>query len=131
MKRKFPHISRRSAYILTGLAVVIICAIYFSIDPAASRFVPKCMFHELTGLKCPGCGSQRMLHALLHGDFAEAWRQNALLLIMLPLLIPAVWLEFNRERHPKTYMRVYSIPVVLTVVAIILGWWALRNIIQL
>ena len=89
--------------------------------------MPKCIFHELTGWQCPGCGSQRMLHALLHGELREAWHHNALLLMLLPLLIPMVWLEINRERYLKAYMRVHSLPVVLATVAVILLWWLLRN----
>jgi hypothetical protein len=28
--------------------------------------------HHLTGLHCPGCGTLRCLHALLHGDLRQA-----------------------------------------------------------
>ena len=90
--------------------------------------MPRCIFHELTGWQCPGCGSQRMLHALLHGNIREAWNHNAVLLLLLPLLIPMIWLEINRNRHPRTYMRLHSMPVVLTAAGIILAWWLLRNI---
>lgn len=119
---------RRNAYILAGAAVAAVCAVYFAVDPAASRFVPKCLFHELTGWQCPGCGSQRMLHALLHGDIAAAWRHNALLLLLLPLLAPLLWLELNRTRHQRLYMRVHSVPVALTAVSLLAVWWIFRNI---
>ena len=119
---------RRNAYILVGVAVAAVCAVYFVVDPAVSRVVPKCLFHQLTGWQCPGCGSQRMLHALLHGDIAAAWHHNAVLLLLLPLLASLLWLELNRTRHPRLYMRVHSVPVALTAVSLLVAWWIFRNI---
>lgn len=119
---------RRTKYIIAVGIVVIVGIIYFALDPMSNRFMPKCIFHELTGWQCPGCGSQRMLHAILHGNVKEAWHHNALLLILLPMLIPMAWLEINRKRYPKVYMRVHSIPVVLTAVTVILLWWVFRNV---
>ena len=119
---------RRNAYILVGVAVAAVCAVSLAVDPAASRFVPKCLFHQLTGWQCPGCGSQRMLHALLHGDIAAAWHHNAVLLLLLPLLAPLLWLELNRTRHPRLYMRVHSVSVALTAVSLLVAWWIFRNI---
>ena len=46
-----------------------------------------CLFSKITGLKCVGCGVSRMLIALLHLDFASAFRHNAFLFITGPLLI--------------------------------------------
>jgi len=69
-----------------------------------------------------------MLHALLHGNIIEAWQQNALLLCLIPILIPMAWLEINRNRYPKAYMRVHSLPVTLTATGAIIVWWILRNI---
>jgi len=51
------------------------------------QFFPPCLFHELTGLHCPGCGATRALHALLHLDLARALHMNALfILVGLPVL---------------------------------------------
>lgn len=55
------------------------------------RFFPSCLFHRFTGLHCPGCGNTRAAQALLHGDVAEAFRQNAYTLIALPFLAVAAW----------------------------------------
>jgi hypothetical protein len=67
------------AAVLTLLAVAL--AVLFFFDPARSPFYPKCMFHVLTGLQCPGCGSLRALHALLHGQVRRAVALNPLLFV--------------------------------------------------
>lgn len=43
-----------------------------------------CLFHELTGLLCPGCGISRMFLSLLRGDLLLAARYNLLVLMLLP-----------------------------------------------
>lgn len=48
--------------------------------------LPPCPVLALTGLFCPGCGSTRAMHALLHGDVARAWAMNPLMLVSIPLL---------------------------------------------
>lgn len=52
-------------------------------EPGQSPWLPPCLFHELTGLHCPGCGNTRALHALLHGDVAAALSYNLLFLPMV------------------------------------------------
>ncbi len=66
-----------------GLVVAASLAVFFWFDPARSSFFPACLFHRLTGLNCPGCGGQRALHELLHGNFLVALRHNALLIFLL------------------------------------------------
>ncbi len=50
-----------------------------------------------TGLSCPGCGSTRMLHSLLHGDVLAAARYNVLALLMAPVFGWA-WLAWTSPR---------------------------------
>lgn len=45
-----------------------------------------CVFYSLTGLQCPGCGVTRMFSAILKGDFAAAYRSNAAIFLLLPVL---------------------------------------------
>ncbi|HSP13812.1 MAG TPA: DUF2752 domain-containing protein [Thermoanaerobaculia bacterium] len=58
----------------------------YAFDPATASFFPRCMFHQLTGLQCPGCGGTRALHALLHGNVIEALRFNAFLVMTGPFV---------------------------------------------
>ena len=72
-----------------GLAVVAgglgLAVLYFALDPARYPF-PRCPFLMLTGLYCPGCGSQRAFHALLHGQVGRAAGLNLLAVLCGPLL---------------------------------------------
>lgn len=53
-----------------------------AVDPFRAHTV-ACPFLGLTGLWCPGCGSTRAVHELLHGDVAGS-------LACHPLVLPAI-----------------------------------------
>ncbi len=48
--------------------------------------VVPCAFARATHLPCPGCGSTRAVHALLHGDLAGVMRFNPLGPVMAVVL---------------------------------------------
>ena len=80
-----------------GLAAAGVAAlVLFLFDPARCALYPVCMFHQMTGLDCPGCGSLRALHQLLHGHFGSALHFNALAVLSLPFF---GWLIFRFVRH--------------------------------
>jgi hypothetical protein len=69
---------------------IIGLAILYRQDPAEGGFYPPCIFHYLTGFHCPGCGTLRAMHQLLHGNFAAAWAMNPLAICLLPGLAAAI-----------------------------------------
>ena len=76
----------RAGYLPGLLGVgLLLGVVYFLFDPARYPF-PRCPFNLLTGLYCPGCGSQRATYALLHGHVAQAANLNLLAVGSLPLL---------------------------------------------
>jgi hypothetical protein len=75
----------RAKTISVGAAFCAVAAALFALDPGHVRILPVCPFHQLTGLWCPGCGTTRALHQLLHGNLAAAIRLNPLAIVMLPL----------------------------------------------
>lgn len=114
---------------LLGAAVLaVVAVVYFMVDPSESVWIPKCAFHSITGYDCPGCGSQRMLHALLHGDFAAAWRANAFILCAAPVLALMAFSAGTRRRFPGLYRRLNSLPVIITVTVALVAWTVLRNV---
>src|SRR5436853_4921461 len=52
--------------------------------PRSTLFPYTTLFRS--GFYCPGCGSLRALHQLLHGNFAAALSLNPLALLSLPFL---------------------------------------------
>ncbi|MFA8300233.1 MAG: DUF2752 domain-containing protein [Hyphomicrobiales bacterium] len=83
----------------------------------------------MTGFYCPGCGSQRAVHALLHFDFYGILRYNPLfylgILVIMYSLYIYIWSFLHKQRrvsllnHPKT-------PIILFVVIVL--YWVARNI---
>jgi len=120
---------RRSLIIIAVIALLLVFGfIYYALDPSQSDLFPQCTFLSLTGYKCPGCGSQRAIHALLNGDILGAIRYNALLLIAIPWIILCLFAESRRTRNPQLYARLNAPLLIWLFLAIVLGWWLLRNI---
>lgn len=111
------------------LVLALLAAVYFFVDPMEVRWMPKCIWKVATGTDCPGCGSQRMAHALMHGDLKGAWHANAYAFCLLPLIALMLWLELYRERYPRLYGGVHSHVVIRVIVASVFIWWIVRNLI--
>ena len=80
MKRRLKKvIAISTALLLGGLVYALICGIL--------GFGIPCVFYEVTGWQCPGCGVSRMCLSLLRLDFHGAFEANPVLLLLLPLLI--------------------------------------------
>ena len=81
---KSEHKQWLPAAMLAGAAVAVVMLRVF--DPATSGVFPPCPVRYLTGWYCPGCGSLRAMHQLLHGNLAAAWAMNPLTVILVPFL---------------------------------------------
>jgi len=113
----------KATALLIGLPIAAAGAyLLFAFNPATHTGFPPCLFHWLTGLYCPGCGSTRAMHQLLHLHFLAALRFNSLLVLSLPILGLACL-----GRGPV--YRAFLQPVTPWLAAIILiAYWIARNI---
>ena len=110
-------------------AAIIAAAIYFTFDPEKpGNFFPKCLFLTVTGYKCPGCGSQRAIHALLHGDIATAFRHNAALLLFIPIVAVYAVAEWQRTKWLAFYEKISRPGIITAIIVFIASWWVLRNV---
>ena len=53
-----------------------------------------CIFHELTGLYCPGCGISRAIVSLIKLDFYQALRYNLLIFFLIPYICIYFFLKY-------------------------------------
>jgi len=99
---------------------VAACIVLLVVPPgsAHAKWLPKCMFHQLTGLYCPGCGATRALSAILHGDIKASLHNNALLFPLLALI------AFMIIKPGISLKR----PVAFVIIAVVLLFTILRNI---
>lgn len=114
---------RTLVFILAAGAILLL---YFFVEPKNGN-LPKCFFHELTGIYCPGCGIQRSLHALLNGHILAAIDYNFLFILFLPLIVYFILAFTWGKKHPASsfiYKPVFSYTVVIAVVS----FWVLRNL---
>jgi hypothetical protein len=75
----------RDAAATSALGVVALIVLAVG-NPATDPLFPPCLWWTVTGWLCPGCGSARALHALLHGHVSVAWHENALAVATMPIL---------------------------------------------
>ncbi len=105
---------------MTGAVLVLALGIVvlFLLDPFEAQFFPRCPIFAVTGLKCPGCGTARALHAVLHGRFAEALRFN----MALPafFLLVAYCIAFPRRTQSPAF--------VWAVLTLVVVWGIARNL---
>ncbi len=115
------------ALIVIGL-ITAVTAVLFLFNPEVSSFYPTCPLNEYTGLYCPGCGTQRAAHEILHGNIAQAFSLNALFTLSLPFAIYYICIEFF-NRIAKTNVKNFDLSTrnVLILLVIALAFMILRN----
>ncbi len=119
---------RRSTVVAIWLLIIAGAAYLFFFEPGKSGFFPGCPFRFLTGFTCPGCGTTRALHQILHGDFYTAFTLNPLLLLAIPFVL------FALIRYTVIVMRggvprgnSLPAPYIYAIFFVILSFWIFRN----
>ena len=98
----------RAGVMLGGLAIAPLVVMLAPTDWV--RSAPTiCLFRNLTGMPCPGCGMGRAVHAVLHADWQAAWAFNPMVVVAFPLLVYAwtqmvssAWVTWRRACHRDT-----------------------------
>jgi hypothetical protein len=129
-----PARSPRSPLLIAAGCVVAMAGIVllYRVDPADGGGYPACLFHHLTGLHCPGCGTLRAMHQLLHGKWAAALAMNPLAVCTLPLLIGAGLWNLLPTRFkppsPRPSRRVLPFHWMWLVLIVVILFGVLRNV---
>lgn len=120
---------RLKVFLLLSLVSCALVILYV-FDPAAPNgLYPPSPFRLLTGLFCPGCGTLRGLHALLHGDIKTAFDFNPLMVVSLPYLMYSFYVYCSSSVLGR---RVQSVFIrsswIMSYLAVVLVFWVLRNL---
>lgn len=107
------------------IVLIVIFLIYTVLIISFDIGIP-CVFYEITGLYCPGCGITRLCLSLFEGDIYQAFRYNPIIFINLPILFILFVLNifFKKNKNIKKITDV--IIIFLATITIIFG--VIRNI---
>ena len=118
------------------LRVILYATLLISLGLLYGAFVSRtgigmpCIFHLVTGLKCPGCGVTKMCIALMHLDFATAYESNQMLFILSPVLLlifVTCVVGYIRKGSWETN-RIQNV-VLYVCIALLIGFGIARNIV--
>ena len=129
INHKYLSIIKNKPRFFIILLIIILGAVYFVFDPLKSSFFPSCPFKSFTGLDCPGCGSQRAIHELMHLNFKKAFEYNALLVLSVPYLLLLIVFNFEsvKQRFPKLERILFGWKSVWIITIIVILFFIFRN----
>lgn len=122
MKKRAKHLF----FVVFVLGVILTAYYYFY--RTFPQYALRCVFFEIVGFKCPGCGITRMLACFLDFNFIEGIKNNAFLGFSLPLVFVMIcysfYLYINDKKSNKWFDFFCYIYIFLLLV-----WAIVRNIV--
>lgn len=111
------------------VGIIVLAVLFFLLNPSEHQLFPRCVFNTFTGYYCPGCGSQRAIHSLLHLNFAGVVTYNFLFLpAVLAIVYHYLHLLLNKKFGWKLPNILYKKYTPWIIFGIILIFWFLRNL---
>jgi len=119
-------------FALLGIAVFFLVRYYYLNDPEITQegtVFAVCPFHYITGLHCPGCGSQRAVHDMLHFRLYEAIKHNLLIAIVAIVLLAKGYALWSKKYATSYYYNLNGKSwFTYSIVVIVILFWVLRNL---
>jgi hypothetical protein len=112
------------ATLLAGAALLIL----YQGHPSEYRLIPPCPFYHLTGLYCPGCGTLRATHYLLHCNMTAAFHYQPLAMLLLPVVLFLLGKKLYEHYRQKSVRLPYEVSVYWGIFFIICLFFVARNI---
>lgn len=121
-------VKRRAEKAAITAIVLIAAGLLYATVICLTGYAVPCLFREVTGLLCPGCGITHMCLALMRLDFAEAWRANRFLFVLSPAIVGLIlynaicWIRTGSNCSQKGFSLIGKAFVVSLVI-----WGIVRN----
>ncbi len=129
MDSPLSKIRKEAGDISSGTMVLLFSGLFIVfINPALKLFRARCLFRELTGFYCAGCGMSTGLHSLLRGDFSSAIGRNILIGTAFPAAL--LYLVFRGIALSKSgnIVRISDRIIIVFFILLIAAFTICRNI---
>ena len=125
------ELKKRLKSTLIKYGIILGIALAYLIFVLCTNIGIPCVFHLITGLKCPGCGISRMLMSIVRLDFVSAFWHNPLLFVTGPLIIAyIVASEVKFVKYGNRDMGKWQIFMWIEL-GLLLAYWILRNVLHI
>jgi hypothetical protein len=121
---------KRIAIVAAAALIAAAALVYLYFTGEGEGAGIPCMFHQVTGFYCSGCGASRALRSILHFDFYQALRYNAIFTLCLPLFavyftsLSVSYIRFGKDRVSEKI----SMKIIWIFIALALIYGVLRNV---
>ncbi|MDO4485104.1 MAG: DUF2752 domain-containing protein [Bacillota bacterium] len=119
VERMRKHDPVRKRILIIYAAVIGIGALYTVLIYTTGFGIP-CLFNQITGLQCPGCGTSRMALAVMRFDFAEGFMYNPVAFVTVPvwvLISIGCYIGYPASlRQGKVLLRIFYVNVAAYIV---------------
>ena len=120
---------KRLAAEISIVSVIFAAGLVYFFVVTLTPFKIPCLFHELTGYMCPGCGVTRMIISMARLDFYSAFGYNKLLFVTMPVIL---YLVFSVERKyvvtGKRYLAKWEKCLAYVEIALLVIFGVVRNL---
>ena len=117
---------RKKKVIKTVAALVLTGAAYLLFVKLTGMAVP-CIFHLVTGLKCPGCGITTVFCELASFNIKKAFYANAFLFVTFPFIFFEIfyfiYLYIAGKKNPSVNEKILICYLILLLI-----WGGIRNL---
>lgn len=117
------------AVAIVGATLAALVYIFLFNPAGGTSIYPSCPLRLLTGFYCPGCGTLRGLHQLMHGNLTAALGFNPLMVAVLPFIGYAYLSYTMLALRGSSMPRVFVPPVLIKALFwVVIAFGVLRNV---
>lgn len=120
--------ARLAGFATVGVVAAAACIRVALVDPAHPGHYPLCPFRWATSLDCPGCGTLRAAHQLLHGHPGAAADYNLFFVVAAPLLLVGWVVAVARAAGWQRPLPRVPASVLPAIPVLVIAFWLVRNL---
>ena len=120
---------KRAIKVVIFGSILLACGLLYGWLCITTGVAVPCVFYQITGFSCPGCGITRMCLNILRGNIAEAIKCNPAVFFCTPPF--AIIVACSLLRYIKTgerTMRKWQNAVLYIIIGVLLVHGVLRNV---
>ena len=113
-----------------GIILLVVLISYYFFYTFFPRFALRCIFYEITSLKCPGCGITKMLASFMRFDLVKGIKYNYFLAFTFPFILWIIGYSCYLYVVDKKSGKIFNISCYVYV-GLLVVWAFVRNFVGL